>query len=125
MLDFPLMFGARRALGIFGLPHDLRILDLDDPAQFVRVGLRPTQIVTRNLAVMQGRAHRIWSEKAPHRSDHTWQAVSWWSFRRLQRLQESLYPKNIDDQHVLATKGHLVAAVMECGSRAGTSPGLL
>ncbi|MFB7860192.1 hypothetical protein [Rhodococcus qingshengii] len=76
MLDFPL---------IFGLPHDLRILDLDDPAQFVRVGLRPTQIVTRNLAVMQGRTHRIWSEKAPHRSDHTWQAVSWWSFRRLQR----------------------------------------
>ncbi|MCE4265232.1 Zn-ribbon domain-containing OB-fold protein [Rhodococcus globerulus] len=45
--------------------------------------------------------------------------------RFLQRLQESLYPKNIDDQHVLATKGHLVAAVMECGSRAGTSPGLL
>jgi len=45
---------SRRALGVFELPDDLRVLDLDDPAQLVRLRLRPTQVVTRNLTVPQG-----------------------------------------------------------------------
>lgn len=81
MFDFPLIPGARRALGVFRLPDDLRICDLDDPAQLTRLGLRPTQVVTRNLPVTQRWGHRAWSETS---TDHErrWQAVSWWSYHR-------------------------------------------
>jgi hypothetical protein len=79
MLEFPQIPGGRRAIGVYRLPDDVRVLDLDDPAQLVRLRLRPTQIVVRNLAVTQAWGHRIWSETDPHSGDHKWQAVSWWS----------------------------------------------
>jgi hypothetical protein len=82
MFEFPQLPGSRRALGTFRLPDDLRILDLDDPAQLVRLSLRPTQIVIRNLAVTQGWGHRIWSETDPHTGARAWQAVQWWSYHR-------------------------------------------
>lgn len=82
MLEFPQLPGARRALGIFELPDELRILDLDDPNQLVRLGLRPTQVVTRNLAVTQAWGHRIWSEQGAGMPDRAWEAVSWWSYHR-------------------------------------------
>lgn len=34
---------------------------IDDPAQLTRLGLRPTQVVTRNLSVTQRWGHRAWS----------------------------------------------------------------
>ncbi|WP_236603743.1 hypothetical protein [Rhodococcus sp. WAY2] len=54
MFGFPQLPGSHRALGTFRLPDDLRVLDLDDPAQLVRLSLRATHIVIRNLAVTQG-----------------------------------------------------------------------
>ena len=63
MFEFPLI-GARRALATLSLPDSLRILDLDDPHQLVRLGLRPTDVVRRNLAVTQTWGHRIWAERA-------------------------------------------------------------
>jgi hypothetical protein len=80
MLEFPQIPGVRRALAVYELPDDLRVLDLDDPAQLVRLGLRPTQIVIRNRTVTQAWGHRIWAETDPHTGDHAWQAVSWWSY---------------------------------------------
>lgn len=83
MFDFPLIPGARRALGTFRVPNDLRILDLDDPTQLVRLNLRPTQIVARNLSVTQQWAHRIWDERRPGDPDQRrWDAVSWWSYHQ-------------------------------------------
>lgn len=32
MFPFPKIAGGRRALGVYRLPNDLRVLDLDDPA---------------------------------------------------------------------------------------------
>jgi hypothetical protein len=49
MLEFPQLPGARRALGIYQLPDDLRVLDLDDPAQLTRLGLRPKHPRTHPL----------------------------------------------------------------------------
>jgi hypothetical protein len=82
MFEFPLIPDARRALGIFTLPDDLRVLDLDDPHQLVRLGLRPTQIVARNLAVTQQWGHQIWSEESITPGQRRWQAVQWWSYHR-------------------------------------------
>jgi len=71
-----------KTLGVYELPDDLRICDLDDPHRLVELGLRPTQIVTRNLAVTSEWAHRIWSQRSPAIGDRKWQAVQWWSFHR-------------------------------------------
>lgn len=81
MLEFPLL-GARRALGVFSLPDELRVCDLDDAKQLVRLGLRPTQVVARNIAVTQSWGHQIWSETMADGADQRWQAVRWWSYHR-------------------------------------------
>ena len=80
MFDFPAVPGARRALGAYELPDDLRICDLDDPHRLVELGLRPTQVVARNLAVTSEWAHRIWSQRSAAVNGRRWQAVQWWSF---------------------------------------------
>jgi hypothetical protein len=81
MFEVPFLPGARRALGVFRLPDDLRVCDLDDPHRLSELGLRPTQVVTRNLAVTQGWGHAIWAQHDPHDpSSRRWQAVQWWSY---------------------------------------------
>jgi len=81
MFDFPLLPGAHRALGVYVLPDDLRLLDLDDPRVLLDRSLRPTQVVTRNLAVTQAWGHAVWAETDPHdRAQRKWQAVGWWSY---------------------------------------------
>ncbi|GGC76070.1 RES domain-containing protein [Hoyosella rhizosphaerae] len=83
MFEFPALAGARRALGTFTVPDSLRICDLDDPDQLSRLGLRPTQVITRNLAVTSNWGHRIWSEThLSQPGEKRWEAVQWWSFHR-------------------------------------------
>jgi len=82
MFDFPAVPGSRRTLGVYKLPDDLRICDLDDPRRLVELGLRPTQVVARNLAVTSDWAHRIWSQRSEAVDGPKWQAVQWWSFHR-------------------------------------------
>ena len=82
MFDFPAVPGARKTLGVYELADDLRICDLDDPHRLVELGLRPTQVVTRNLAVTSQWAHRIWSQRSAGKDGRQWQAVQWWSFHR-------------------------------------------
>lgn len=83
MFGFPVIPGARKVLGVYRLPDDLRLLDLDDPGELSRLGLRPTQIVTRNLATTQAWGHRIRDERNPHDvSVHRWQGVQWWSYHQ-------------------------------------------
>ncbi len=83
MFEFPLIPGARRALATLVLPDALRVLDLDDPAQLVRLNLRATQVVARNLPVTRAWGHRIWDERTPSdASERQWDAVQWWSYHR-------------------------------------------
>lgn len=83
MFAFPALPGAHKSLGIYRLPDDLRVLDLDDPRELLERSLRPTRVVARNLAVTQAWGHRAWEERDPHdpRERH-WQAISWWSYHR-------------------------------------------
>ena len=55
MFDFPALPGSRRALGVFDLPDDLPLLDLDDPQILLRRGLRPSGVVSLNRKVDPGR----------------------------------------------------------------------
>ncbi|GAB91018.1 RES family NAD+ phosphorylase [Gordonia rhizosphera] len=82
MFEFPSMPGARRALGTYSLPDDLRICDLDDPSRLADLRLRPTQVIARNLAATSAWGHRIWSERTPAIDGRRWNAVQWWSFHR-------------------------------------------
>ena len=74
--------GVRRALGVYELPDNLRICDLDDPHRLIELGLRPTQVVIRNLAVTSDWAHRIWSQRSAAIADQKWQAIQWWSYHQ-------------------------------------------
>lgn len=83
MFEFPALAGATRALGVYQLPDDLRVLDLDDPQALVDRAMRPTHVVVRNLSVTQAWGRKIWDERDPHNpTERLWQAVQWWSYQR-------------------------------------------
>ncbi len=83
MFDFPALPAARRALGIYRLPDELRVLDLDEPRELVERSLRPTHVVARNLSATQAWGHCAWDERSRHDpDDRRWEAISWWSYHR-------------------------------------------
>ncbi|WP_394254310.1 RES family NAD+ phosphorylase [Pseudoclavibacter helvolus] len=79
MFRFPSAPSTRRVLGVFSLPDDLQILDLDDPRNLTDLGIRPSQVVIRNKAYTQGRARQIWQQTTPS-AERRWSAIGWWSF---------------------------------------------
>lgn len=81
MFDVPFLPSGRRALAIFSVPDDLRLLNLDDAATLLEVGLRPTQVVTRNPAHTQAFAARIYRTPTAGGA-RRWQGIQWWSFHR-------------------------------------------
>ncbi|BDX33374.1 hypothetical protein TUM20985_39210 [Mycobacterium antarcticum] len=81
MFEFPALPNAPRTLGVFEVPDDVRLLDLDDPRALLARGLRPTQVIARNRAVTQGWALEIFTEQNDL-GDRRWDGVRWWSFHR-------------------------------------------
>ncbi|GLP76642.1 hypothetical protein TUM20983_37520 [Mycobacterium antarcticum] len=81
MFEFPALPNAPRTLGVFELPDDVRLLDLDDARALLARGLRPTQVIARNRAVTQGWALEIFTEQNDL-GDRRWDGVRWWSFHR-------------------------------------------
>jgi hypothetical protein len=81
MFDVPFLPAGRRALATFSVPDDLNILDLDDAATLLEVGLRPTQVVTRNSGFTQPFALRA-SRTLLSSGKRRWRGIRWWSFHR-------------------------------------------
>ncbi|MDN5797836.1 MAG: RES family NAD+ phosphorylase [Intrasporangium sp.] len=81
MFDFPAMPGARRVLGVFEIPDDARILDLDDANALRDRALRPTQVVARIRPATQGWALGIFNETDTS-GQRKWDGVRWWSYHR-------------------------------------------
>lgn len=73
MFARPDLPGSVRSLATCELADDAPICDLDDPATLVRLGLRPSEVVTRDTAVTQRWALRIYRERR-------WIGVGWWSY---------------------------------------------
>lgn len=65
--------GSVRSLATYELAEDAPICDLDDAATLVRLGLRPSQVVTRESEITQRWALRIHQERR-------WIGVRWWSY---------------------------------------------
>lgn len=67
--------GLRRAIATYSIPDSLATFDFDDPANLLAIGMRPSQVVTRNTPYTQSRAAALFEE-------HRWAGVRWWSFHR-------------------------------------------
>lgn len=79
MLEHPT--GLRRTLATFSVADDLSVFDFDDAANLLSIGMRPSQVVTRNKGFTQGRAGALFAERRPD-GTRRWDALGWWSFHR-------------------------------------------
>lgn len=73
MFARPDLPGSVRALAEYEIPNDLPILDLDDARALQVLGLRPSQIVTRDRDVTQRWALSIYEQG-------NWSGLRWWSY---------------------------------------------
>jgi hypothetical protein len=69
----PSLPGSARALARFHLPDDAPICDLDDPALLQTLGLRPSDIVTRDYPRTRAWVRKIYEQQR-------WFGVRWWSY---------------------------------------------
>ena len=81
MFDFPALPGSRRALGVYQIPDNSKILDMDQGYALHERGLRPTNVVERNRSATQHWALRVF-EEADSNGDPLWSGIQWWSFHR-------------------------------------------
>jgi hypothetical protein len=69
----PALRGSSRAIARYRLAETARICDLDDPGQLARLGLRPSDIVSRDYTRTRDWARRIYRQES-------WDGVRWWSY---------------------------------------------
>jgi len=69
----PSLPGSSRAIAVYRLAEDARICNLDDAERLLALGLRPSDIVSRDYARTRGWARRIYEEGE-------WSGVRWWSY---------------------------------------------
>lgn len=69
----PALPGSVRALGRYQLANERPVCDLDDPRQLLELGLRPSDVVTRDYARSRG-----WARQLYERGE--WVGVKWWSY---------------------------------------------
>ena len=73
MFEKPALLNGRRALAAYELRDEAPVLDLDDAKALQRLGLRPSDVVTRDREVTQAWALQAFKNKR-------WIGVRWWSY---------------------------------------------
>ena len=69
----PALPGSQRAIASYRLPDDAPICNLDDPTQLSKLGLRPSDVVSREYVRTRAWALQINEERR-------WMGVRWWSY---------------------------------------------
>jgi hypothetical protein len=69
----PALPGSRRSLAHYRLAATAAVRDLDDPAQLLALGLRPSDVVSRDYARTREWSRRIYGEER-------WDGIRWWSY---------------------------------------------
>jgi hypothetical protein len=69
----PNLLGSVRALARYSLSETAKICDLDDPEQLRLLGLRPSDVVSRDYDRTRAWARRIYDAGS-------WAGVRWWSY---------------------------------------------
>ncbi|HUF48426.1 MAG TPA: hypothetical protein VMM93_11470 [Vicinamibacterales bacterium] len=107
--------GLTLALAELELDNDARLLDLDDPVVLRREGLRPSRVATRDRAVTQPQARRLYD------THENAVGLRWWSVHEASWLNVTLFDRasaelSIRSVHPLAITDSVVAAAAEfCG----------
>lgn len=70
--------GRPRCLLTFEISDETQLVDFDDPAVLVALGLRPSDVVRRDRRHTQGVALRLWRD----RGQSGYRGVQWWSYWR-------------------------------------------
>lgn len=83
------MSGRPLALAAFRDDVLERIVDLDDPAELLARGLRPSAVATRNRAVTHAVAREIFQEGA--------QGIGWWSTLEASWANVTLFAERVAD----------------------------
>jgi len=78
IFEAPFLPGNRYALATFSMDDDTPLVDLDDASVLVDRGLRPTQVISRNVPFTQGLALKIFRERS-HDGTRKWAGIRWWS----------------------------------------------
>lgn len=81
MFETPYLRGGRRVLGVFEIPDDTALLDLDNAHHLAARALRPTEVISRVRPATQAWARSIFKE-ADARGKRLWRGVRWWSYHR-------------------------------------------
>ena len=79
MFQVPYLPGARSAIATFELDDAKQLINLDDAGNLVARGLRPTQVVIRDLAFTQPLARSLFRETNAD-GNRRWAGIRWWSF---------------------------------------------
>jgi hypothetical protein len=74
----PVLPGSRRALARYTLKSAEAICNLDDAKQLVALGLRPSDVVSRDYSVSRAWARRVFDQKTGEQKK--WIGVCWWSY---------------------------------------------
>ena len=69
----PSLPGSARAIARFRLPEDALVCNLDDPSLLQTLGLRPSDVVSRDYTRSRAWARRIHEQGR-------WSGVRWWSY---------------------------------------------
>jgi hypothetical protein len=69
----PSLPGSVRAVARFALAENAPICNLDDPNQLLALGLRPSDVVSRDYLRSRAWARRIYGQGK-------WRGVRWWSY---------------------------------------------
>ncbi|MDP9397682.1 MAG: RES domain-containing protein [Actinomycetota bacterium] len=79
VLDPPPRAPAGSVKALVEYEGDPSVCDLDDAHRLVKVGLRPSGVVTRDRMTTQGWARRLYERRTPE-GDREFSGVSWWSY---------------------------------------------
>lgn len=69
----PALPGSARAVARYRVDERVAICNLDDPSQLAELGLRPSDIVSRDYTRTREWSRRLFGE-------HRWAGVRWWSY---------------------------------------------
>jgi len=69
----PNLPGSVRVIARYLLPETVRVCNLDEPRQLLKLKLRPSQVVSRDYTVTRDWARRIHEQRQ-------WAGVRWWSY---------------------------------------------
>jgi hypothetical protein len=113
--------GSVRALASYRLPDETPICDLDDPRQLLDLGLKPSDVVSRDYTRTRAWAKRIYEQGR-------WAGVSWWSFYGPQWVSlglweagsltlEEVHPLHLEDPALIESARTILRKIMPAGKR--------